>query len=301
MAGAFRVEEVYNIMYCLFNSKRYNQLFIFIDKISLNKEQTNIAIIFKALIFFLKDDLFQCKNTLLSISSLNECESSLEEIYQRYAIYLLELILFYENNKHLYKKEYYKELYLIGDSHCLSPAYTFVNINNTIYRCIPNLVQNTQARHLVGNNNYTSAFEYAVKDIPESSFVVMMFGEIGTRLDIGILPYHIKNKTLNKKAISLNIKTIIKSYVNFCIKKTKNKKLNLIFYGVPISTIKDSKYKSWQDYIIKKFNIELAKEVKKKDLLFIDVYEMTLLNNYHLDSVHLTPIAFAKACEHFMV
>lgn len=301
-----RIAQIHNIIYSLFNLRKYDQLIEFLNKEPIPPELITITNVYKGLLYFSTGRFEECKSCLSKIENIKLYNSPNEKTYKIFAVLLFDILTFYETNKSLYEENSHKKLYLIGDSHCLSPGFLTAQIGDTKYQCIPRFVQATQARHLnlLSKSRHTSTFEEAIKDIEPNSLVVLMFGEIDTRANTGILAYHKKNKNLNKKSINLTIKNIVKNYVNFCIKKTKAKNLNVIFYGIPISKLfKDisNKDKVWQNCIIETLNKELAKEVRKRNIPFIDVYKMSALENYHMDDIHLTPIAFNMACMNFMV
>lgn len=320
------IDTLYNIATGLFALNRYEELYAFIDdvqeKLSLPDNYSFGLNIIKVIIHFQKEELELCKLVLGKVKDLPRFAEDQQfnhyKHYKVYCDYFVRLLDFHEQNTSLYKKRNADNIYILGDSHCLSPAYTYVNIEDEEYRCNPILVVGAQMRHLTvqKKNKHNVEYHNKIKSIPKHSIVVCMFGEIDTRMDDGILPYHKKNNTLNEEAINANIENIVRNYVEFCVKKSRSKKLKLILYGVPAGhSIADivPEDKEWRRYIIKKLNIELAAKCKEKNIPFIDIYTMTVADDggvvgddgvssskYHMEGIHLLPTAFAEACERFI-
>ncbi len=314
----FTINAVYNTVFCLLFLRKYDELLAFLSKIqeesSLSEFQMIGLNVTKAIIYFKDNNFDLCKSVLNKINEIPVAPTHIPfpnyTHFQTYYNYLLELIKFHYTNPKLYEGVYDKTLYLLGDSHCLSPAFTNVKIGKINYKCKPELIKGAQARHLSNaqKNRHTTAFDYVLKEIPKNSTVVIMFGEIDTRVEDGILPYHKKIGKLDEESINTTIKNIVTNYVEFCLHQAENKSLNLIFYGVPADSMVSISLedKKWRSYIIKKFNEELSKITKIKGVSFIDIYSMTLnednkaSSKYYIDSIHLKPTSFSKACNDWM-
>ncbi len=313
-------EKVYNTVNCLFALGNYKKLHEFVAAIKQQSSLSEITMaglyITEAIIYLQNEELDSCKLVLNKIGILQLPKDHIPFPQyiglQLYYLYIQRLYDFYQNHQYLYKNQYDANLYIIGDSHCLSPAFTCAKIGSINYKCIPHLIIGAQARHLtlLGNNKFTAMVDIRMQSVPANSTIVLMFGEIDTRIEFGILPYHKKINKLNEKSINISIKNIVSNYIDFCIQKCKIKQLKLILYGIPADNINialEPADKAWRRYIIKEFNAELSRITRKKKIPFIDIYKLTVANGgdaldkYYLEGIHLQPVAFSEACKYMKI
>ncbi|MBI2785507.1 MAG: hypothetical protein HYX60_04030, partial [Legionella longbeachae] len=107
-----------------------------------------------------------------------------------------------------------RTIYMVGDSHCLSPAWDTIAINSIHYQIIPLLVTGCKIWHLRNNSTFHAKtnFYQAMEHIPQNSVAIFIFGEIDCRE--GILQEVIKGTYASstkaiEKLIDIYIKRIM--------------------------------------------------------------------------------------------
>lgn len=202
-----------------------------------------------------------------------------------------------------------KHLYVIGDSHCLSPSLTTLDIAGESYLCNSELVIGAKAFTLGNNkkNEYKTAFCKVLDSIPRASKVVLMFGEIDTRPDEGITKHFLKNPC-EPHELTARIEKLASDYLDYTAKQCAERGIMPAYYGVPP---RSRGYKALKTFskefialnlsIIKLFNEALQRLCAERSLGFIDVYslirdEQHLAKlDYHVDQIHLKPHVFQQA------
>ncbi len=197
---------------------------------------------------------------------------------------------------------YSKDLYCIGESHCLSPSGLQVQLSGGSYNICSKIVMGCKSWHLASSfdNPHKRELENHLKSIPDSSFVVFMFGEIDCRLDEGILPVYREAMELVDKAIEAHVR----DYVEYIERLSKEHKVIPIYYGVPALNNNyfnaNSSDEASLRKIIRLYNEYLGRYVSEKEREIIDVYKMTNIDRgmsdgkFHIDRVHLLPSAVAS-------
>ena len=264
-----------------------------------------------AILKFLDDDFSFSKSLLIKAQNIKE-KSSNDKIYKnekKYFDYLLKLLNWrnskiIENNELINKKE----IYVIGESHALvSHRINFTSVDGD-FTCRSFLIQGCKQFHL-GNNNinkFKTKFNNIFNSLPNSSDVLLCFGEIDCRLDSGIISH--KNKYKHNDIQSL-IKTTIKNFLNYIFKINMYSNHKIIIQGVPcpnidIKEVSTDKIRELID-VISQFNIELKNESKNLNFGFLDVYKLTnrgdgLSNDiWHLDNHHLSPEGMQEAWKEY--
>jgi hypothetical protein len=74
-------------------------------------------------------------------------------------------------------------IYIVGDSHVMSPAWGIITVNGVPRLLIPRLVTGIKHWHLRKDSNFYPKlnFEFAIKNIPDGSDVIFIIGEIDCR------------------------------------------------------------------------------------------------------------------------
>ena len=240
------------------------------------------------------------KNCIIHLSNINP-KSILRESRFCISYYTLlqKLTRNYAENPQKYRRvKNIAPIYAIGESHCLPPAHTTVILNEMKYRIEPKLITGCQAWHLGNtyNNKFKVQFERIANSLASGVTTILMFGEIDCRPDDGgILAEHKKTRCDLSKSIS----EIVKSYVKYVTIEFAPRGITPIFYGVPARiTRKDAEIANDEtklSFIIREFNQALAKETKRRNITFLDVYSLTndadgqASGAFHLDAIHVIP------------
>jgi tetratricopeptide (TPR) repeat protein len=286
----------------LFHLKRFDHLIQIAD---LSENDNYIIPYLKKLYFFLliitytQGDYSTCSTYLKKSLALPEenFDSSIKwhKIYNDY-FYLL--INYYYKNQQEYEGLCDNFLYIIGESHSLSPANTIVKYDSNDYKVIAKPIPGCKIWHLISpvNTIYKLNFIQIIKELPANSIVLLAFGEIDCRINEGILTYYKANKDIN---LNQHIKMMAENYIKYLLESTKEKNLKLIIQGIPAPNIVFNDYDKEDTilfkHIIKTINHELKTASNTYNLKFIDVYTLTVnedqISNkeYHIDTHHLYP------------
>ena len=209
----------------------------------------------------------------------------------------------------LYEGKADQAIFFVADSHCLSPSETIVSYQGTKFRILSSIIMGCKAWHL-GNsqeNEYKSSLKALFRALPESSIVVLGFGEIDCRVNEGILPAH-RYKGINYQQA---IPELINGYVTFALDQALPYHHTLLLYGVPapsptlISSLPPADFELLSS-IIEKFNTALHNTSKKHSLGLLDIYaasqndEEIGNNKFYLDSHHLHPRIIPQLFESYI-
>tara|TARA_E500000178_G_C17030165_1_gene760172 strand:- start:2420 stop:4354 length:1935 start_codon:yes stop_codon:yes gene_type:complete len=263
------------------------------------------ARVFLAIFNFLEGNFEESKKNLLASLKIKDkllLKFKNEKIYHTY---LLNILSWHEDN--FSKKsnlDVNKDLFVIGDSHSLTNHMLKFKSSHGNFVCQSKLIMGCKQWHL-GNssiNKFKIKFRSIFKNLPKSSQVLLIFGEIDCRIDTGIILH--KNKYPKKDLKKIAVSTI-ENYLTFVFKENINSKHNIIIQGVPCPNIDVEAYTQKEILelikLIKVFNIELKKKSMEKGFRFLDVYKITnrgdgLSNNiWHADNYHLSPKGVLEA------
>jgi hypothetical protein len=250
------------------------------------------------LIEYLKYQPDKVKKYLAEASPLYLDSSSDMKWAKVFYDYIGKLVKYQEENSDLYNKTHEHLIYVIGESHCLSPAHLIVNLAEKDYKIIPRFVSGCKIHHIISSykNQYNAGFNILINNISNNSKVLFCFGEIDCRIDEGIMSFYNKNPTID---IETHIKQMISKYITLLLKKASEKQLDILIQGVPAPNINlsniDQKEKNCFLHIVRYFNHQLKNECSKYAIKFLDVYNLTTneygASNglYNLDGHHLKP------------
>ncbi len=223
-----------------------------------------------------------------------------------YYSYLLKLLDCRVKRPELYTGNINTILYVLGESHCLSPAHMVVKAR----RCMPYLTSGVKAWHLAKerDNRYKELFNIALKAVPDNSEICVCYGEIDCRRDEGILTHYKKHPGI---ALEQSVAVLVKHYVDYVMAHAARKNLIVFFCGVP-AIAKDVSDMTAQDretlaFIVRHFNACLEREARTHAAGFVDVYRKTVTpsgfadGSCHIDSYHLTPPVVAEALKECFV
>ena len=186
-------------------------------------------------------------------------------------------------------------IYHLGESHCLSYAHQFININGTDFKILPKITFGGKAFHFSRkvNNQYKAITKANFYGIPKGSKVFISFGEIDCRPNEGFISAASK---INRPMDDL-ITDTVRGYINWFAEQNQNKNHSLFFFNVP-APIYNEKFTAEVNEeitsIIKSFNNSINKIALYHNFNIIDVYKFTVRcdgfsnGSFHLDSYHLT-------------
>ena len=201
-------------------------------------------------------------------------------------------------------------LYLVGDSHVLSPARYPVRFDGQAMVAIPRLVFGVKAWHLAqaqaGRPNlYAAALARALRALPEGATAAMSVGEIDCRADEGFLPALRRNGQLDPARTCEVIRETVTQALAFASEQTREAGIGLHVVNVPAPR-RDFPGRSDEDSravveIVRTYNEALDEFTPPLRVRVIDVYGQTAgpdgfaVRGRHLDSVHLMPGVMGRA------
>lgn len=201
-------------------------------------------------------------------------------------------------------------LYLVGDSHVLSPARYPVRLDGRAMVATPRLVFGVKAWHLAqaqaGRPNlYASALARALHALPEGGTAALSVGEIDCRADEGFLPALRRDGALHEARMHEVIRETVAGAAAFASARAREAGVDLHVLNAPAPR-RDFPGRADEDAravmeIVRTYNAALAEVAAVHRTRVIDVYGQTVgpdgfaVRGKHLDSVHLAPNVFGKA------
>ena len=201
-------------------------------------------------------------------------------------------------------------LYLVGDSHVLSPARFPLRFGGRSMVAIPRLVFGVKAWHLAqaqaGRPNlYAAALARALHALPEGAVAALSVGEIDCRADEGFLPALRRDGALDPARMREVIRETVAQALAFAGEQAREAGLDLHVVNVPAPRHEfpgrgDEDARAVVD-IVRGYNEALAESAERLGMRVIDVHGESAgadgfaVRGRHLDSVHLMPDIFAKA------
>lgn len=258
-----------------------------------------------AVLMFLEDYLTESKKHLLASSAIQERSASELRNDKIYQSYLLKILKWHEDQSAVDPNlASGKNLYVIGESHCLTSHLLNIQSSRGNFLCRSRLIMGCKQWHL-GNpnrNKYKYKFESVFNSLEKSSEVLVAIGEIDCRLDSGIIMH--KNKYPEKNTIEL-IKTTVDKFLSYISETNSGLEHRITIQGVPCPNIPAGSH-SEEDMaqlieVIELFNSELENESMKKGYGFLNVHKLTNrgdgLSNaiWHIDEYHLSPEGIQEA------
>jgi len=256
---------------------------------------THISVL-QALIYFLVGD-YQRTSEIISLqtrTSVTATETQTKFVIAYYT-FLKKLVTYKSSSAGLNGSE---NIYHLGESHCLSYAHQTISWNFTSYKIKPKITFGAKAYHFAmsGNNQYKAITRKHFSSIPKNSKVFISFGEIDCRADEGILRAVAKLKTTRQLVIT----NTVEGYVNWMHEQSIKFSLQLYFMSVPApvyNTILSENKNEEIAAVIYEFNDQLNTLASAKGHKIMDCHSLTKNlagfsnNNYHIDNVHLSPVA----------
>ena len=260
---------------------------------------------------YIKGDCAECKKLLQEAKNIFEQDEKiyknmyiLENPDRMYAIfydYLNLLTDWRENNPQYYSGDYDEEIYIIGDSHSLSPAHIICEMGGKKYKIITKFFFGMKAFHLTakGSKSRREAFKKIISSLPKNAKIILSLGEIDCRLNEGIFPNYLKDKS---KDLQKQTQRLVKSYIEFAVGLCDAKGLNISVCNIPAPQeefniamgYKPDEHGEFLE-MFKFFNNALEQELEDKNTKIIDLYSLTknddgwANNKQHIDGAHLFP------------
>lgn len=221
--------------------------------------------------------------------------------------YILALCQAWQNNRDIYlDRTYDKELHVLGESHSLSPANVYINIDNSTYKCKSNLITGLKMHHCANPEKFYHAkcAEEHIEALPQKANILFCIGEIDTRPDEGIW----KVAHEKKQKIEDVVEKTVDGYVNFLYKHLRHKNTEfIIIQGVPAPNypLELDEEDNEKDFLsmICQVNNKLKEKTLQKGWKFLDVYRATVNENgksnkkWHIDGIHLSPTFYTNIQE----
>lgn len=255
---------------------------------------------------YLNSNYEQCNKLLqqsVTIHHTRVTDAENDRSYHNYLSILLKMrasVKFDQLNKPLSPN---RNIFVIGDSHCLPWNDMLLHDAGHAYRCNSILIMGCKQWHLrlLVENQFKTRLGKIFLSIPPRSRIILTVGEIDIRLDDGILPYVKKN---SMKDVTGVISETIKGYFEFLAHLNLHTEHRIIIQGVPCL---NKKYENNSEAEI----IELAEAIKvfnskthelciKAGYEFLDVWSLTNRGDgvsngkWHIDDHHLSPLALQQ-------
>lgn len=189
-------------------------------------------------------------------------------------------------------------LYMVGDSHVISPAWNIVKLNEEYRLITPLLVTGIKHWHLRPESVFypKANFESAINTIPNGSDVIFLLGEIDCREGL-LLAVEKDIYTNIQEGIEHTVKLFISS-----LKKTIQKKKFRTVYIHPILPVLNETRP-----IVVAYNAVYEKAVigmKDKTVRWLNFFDQllnedktSLLEDYKMDGTHINPIYISRCLQ----
>ena len=189
-------------------------------------------------------------------------------------------------------KEVKKELYFIGDSHCLPLSWKTVKISGEEALIMPLFIDQLAIKHLIVKRDpVTTMFLHILASIPEKSDVVLCVGYIDCLDRIFSKLSRIENDSFQE-----GFNPYIDAYAQMCVEIIKMKKFRLFIHPIPPTGFDSPLYAH-------AFNECLASRIKKleaqeENLFYLDFFGSLISNDgkdeiikqeFVFDHFHLNP------------
>ena len=196
-------------------------------------------------------------------------------------------------------------LYVIGDSHSLTPAHLPVPFDGETRRLEPHLVIGCKAWHLVSRkpNPYAAAFDATVLRIPEGSSVMACFGELDCRHSVGIFR-HVKRQGIEDPLPV--VQSLTAGYVARLADVANVRRLRLLLVTPPTSNIRDALLTAADRRLFRSiesmFCDGLREQAAAHGLRVVDLAAMTrnangsVRRDVYVRTNHVLPDVFLEAC-----
>lgn len=299
----------WQVVKCYMYQHRYQDALEVIDMGLLSKTLSDDKLcellVAKAMLFWLfysPDDVEQALQLSSRIYSYENDSANMNNmiIFHQYIRSLLKrrrekLALYQQNALSQHEKASIKPMYFISESHGFSPNDTLITYQEQRYVVRSLFIFGAKIIHLIReqDNRYKASLNAILSGIPKRSKLVMGFGEIDCRTNEGIF-VHCEKRGLDFHDV---IDDMLMRYVSMLQQQEQNYGVEFVVYGVPaphpfhLEQLKGDNKTQFKQ-LIAYFNKCLATLCAQFGFTFLDVYQLTQLNNesnlaYHTDEIHL--------------
>lgn len=252
---------------------------------SLAPEERYIALVQRAMAEWITGDMTALADTLQQAAETRPASPQSRSLhFTRYENFLNALLSYRQENSAFYTGAG-EDIFLAGDSHCLS--YANICTDSGIIRS--RLIVGAKAWHSSQGkpNQYSAALDTLIAGMPEGARLFCTFGEIDCRKDEGILPYA-RKKGLSPAKIAAEQAS---RYVDAMAARAVKRKLRLSFLAVP-PPHRDG---FGVPEIVASFNHSLAARAAEMGYGYVDLYTPALdkrADGYARPDVHLDMVHF---------
>jgi hypothetical protein len=196
-------------------------------------------------------------------------------------------------------------VFVVGDSHSLTPAHLPVSLSGETRRIEARLVFGCKAWHLVSGkpNPFAAAFDAAVRRIPEGGAVMACFGELDCRHGIGIFR-HLRTQGIDDPIPV--VRSLVAGYVARLAETAGARRLHLMLVTPPASNVDETLLPAAdRDHfraIERLFSENLREQAAARGLRVIDLQAATrrtdgsIRGEAYVDTNHILPDVFLEAC-----
>jgi len=297
-------EPILNLGISLLSAERFGDLATAVARAHATPElaagvKSGMTIL-QAIALYLRNDVAGCTACVRGARAGLEAGGNFanRQMLRIYDQYVSRLLVWRGHHPDTYAAGGESPLYVVGDSHCLSPAHTRVVRGGAAYRVVPKLVVGGKAWHLANGfrNRWKADFERAMTTIPAGATVIAAFGEIDCRSNEGILP-HFRGHP--ESDLSASIDRLVEDYVAYVAANARRAGHEIMVHGVPAPNV-DMRRIAEEDRdlflsIPRFFNASLSAAAGRHGIGVVDAYAWTAgpdgvsHQRYHLDAYHLVP------------
>jgi len=191
----------------------------------------------------------------------------------------------------LYDKPAGKPLYVVGDSHSLSPSWRSIQVKGEDRLLLGRLVTGLKMWHLRPESRFfpKANFEAAMAQVPDGSECMFIFGEIDCREGLLVCVEKCRYEDIEEGA-QVTIKIYLDNLKKLIVKK------GLTIYVHPVNpVIKETRHiVKIFNTILKKTLAKYAKELPEGKLVWLDFFDELLEGpelrpEFNLDGTHIHP------------
>ena len=279
-----------------------------LDEAELSDRQRYGYLIYKAIHCWLSDDAAGCDRLVDEAAAIVQRVGS-HKVNKNplvYSNYLKGLAANRLLKPDLYRDAAPDTLHIIGESHCLSPHGTALEIGGALYRLESHMIIGCKAWHLADPkvNYFQRAYWTIAGGLPEGANLLVNIGEIDCRMDEGMFPRHKKSGTALEEIIA----STVGGFVGFVATLAAARGHQANICGVPAPhharssafPMTDDDLRAYHD-MIKIFNKVLEDTAKQHECGFVDLYSITVGEDgsadggQHIDRTHLYPSVIHQA------
>lgn len=275
------------------------------------------AIVSFALIYYWqREDMFNIEKITNIFSAYLNTEPKYFPWIKSFFIFINLLYNYRVNKTTIYNLEeniQYEDLFILGESHCLTLSNLPMLIAEKIYKAKSCFIMGLKMYHLKQetSNKYKNSFLMHLNNLKENSCILLTIGEIDCRPDEGIWNSY---KKTNQSLDYLIEKTVVE-YIKFIENCLNDKSFkSIIIQGIAAPNYNLAEYRKFiacgeeKNFLkmIKDVNVILKRETISKKWKFLDIYNATTNKDgksngkHHLDGMHLKP-SFYKNIDSFIV